>query len=218
MQQHLLKRPASSIWNSCPTFQRPLLPSSGNDVMGILCLLHKYIMCASSCTALDQWEMRTSPSWNHSLRVWSESPSAVTLNEWFQDGLLLILHWPRAVKEGAYIMYISDKQRSAITSFPDNGVRDGLWNIWLLFHIDAAGRPRRFFWTFLLFLCLWALLLRIREVQVSNFRLSWLRAFVVFPVPPAEYRSSTLKVRLRKLLSKSSLIHRSLIALRFDAV
>jgi hypothetical protein len=49
-----LKLPAASIWNSSPTFQRPSLPlSSGNDVMGNICLLFMYIVYAP-CTALDQ--------------------------------------------------------------------------------------------------------------------------------------------------------------------
>jgi hypothetical protein len=63
------------------------------------------------------------------------------MSKWFQDGLVLIPHWSRAVKQEAYITHISNKQRSLIASFPDDGGR----NIGLLFDIDAAGRLRRFY-------------------------------------------------------------------------
>lgn len=55
---------------------------------------------------------------------------------------LIVPHvWSRAV-QGAYTMYINNKQMLPITSFPDDRGREGLWNVGLLFHIDAAGSLR----------------------------------------------------------------------------
>jgi hypothetical protein len=53
-------------------------------------------------------------------------PSAVTLIKWSQVGQVLNPHWPGAIQDRAYVIYISNTQRTTIASFPDDGGREGL--------------------------------------------------------------------------------------------
>jgi hypothetical protein len=55
-------------------------------------------------------------------------------------------------REDIQCIYIHSKQQSPITSFPDDGGRECLWNIRLLLHFDMDGSLRGFYCRLFLFL------------------------------------------------------------------
>jgi hypothetical protein len=92
-----------------------------------------------------------------------------------------IIHWSSAALQGAPIMYINNLL-SPIMSVPDDGDRNGLWNVGLFLRIDAADR----LWGFLLYI--------MRELIVNIFFFVqfleglWERSIQSFSVIPASGR------------------------------
>jgi hypothetical protein len=79
-----------------PASQRPSLPpSSGNDVMVVLCVLPIYIIYAPSCMATGQWRLRICPTWDHSIRVAALGTiqSLCHLTSSFILVAILLLYW-----------------------------------------------------------------------------------------------------------------------------
>jgi hypothetical protein len=110
-------------------------------------LLTKYLefkILFSTLRQHSKYATKSSRATNH-VNMEQQSQGAATLG----DGLVLIPHWSRAVPKGTYIVYIRKNNRTPITPFLDNGGREGLWNVELLFRIDAACRPIRFY-------CVWS--------------------------------------------------------------